>query len=114
MVQNVSDRTETQAMLFTPLHTQRLSHLDHARSHLLPIPRICVLEPLTMQSRQAVLAGAPCVVLGLRNPFLNFSGSSLRLFHSVTTLVSPSLSMFAVLLTPVAVLAGALGVWRLG
>jgi hypothetical protein len=51
---------------------------------------------------------------GSRNPSCNLPRPSFRPSHSVTTLFSASLSMLAVLLTPVAVLTGALGVWRLG
>ena len=44
---------------------------------------------------------------------LNPAWLPLRLSHRCEALISPSLSMLAVLLTPVSVLAGALAVWRL-
>jgi hypothetical protein len=112
IVRTVLKLAEAQGILVAPLDPQRSSHLDHPRFRPLTIPHNLVLEPLALQSQHAVFAGTPFVIPGLLNPASNPSDTSLSC--RVIRLFSPSLSMLAVLLTPVAVLAGALGVWRLG
>jgi hypothetical protein len=52
-------------------------------------------------------------MLGPAVPSLNPAWPSLRLSSRGEAVISPSLSMLAVLLTPLSVLAAALGVWRL-
>src|SRR5579871_1635056 len=109
---NVSTCTEAQGTLIAALDRQLLLPLDHARFRPLTTPHNRVLEPLAMRSQHAVLAGPPFVIPGLPNRACSPRDTSLS--RRVIRPFLPSLSMFAVLLTPVAVLAGALGVWRLG
>jgi hypothetical protein len=60
-----------------------------------------------------VVALAPFRILGCLGPTLNLASSSLRLSRRDDALILRSLSMLAVMLTPLAVLAAALGVWRI-
>jgi hypothetical protein len=55
----------------------------------------------------------PFRMLGSHGPPLNLAWPSLRLSCRDEPLILPSLSILAALLTPVAVLAGTLGIWRL-
>ena len=84
--------TKARGSLVDLPNLQPVSHLNHARSCPPATSPNGVLEPSTTQSQHVVVATS----------------------NRVRSLFSPSLWLFAALLTPVAVLAGVLGVWRLG
>jgi hypothetical protein len=100
----VSNRAKAQGTLIDRSNTRPSLNLssDHARPRALAVIHNRALES-SRQSQHAVRASDLFLIPGPRNPS-----------ESVAKLVSPSLSMFALLLTPVAVVAAALGVWRLG
>jgi hypothetical protein len=108
------NRGKTQSTLVDPRSC--ISHVRPYRfwSSASAIPHNLVLEPSTMLSQHGVLAKTPFEMLGYSVPSLKLAWPVLRrLSFWGETLISPSLSMLAALLIPVAVLAGALGVWRL-
>jgi len=111
----VSNPAKAQGTLVDPLSPQPLSHvsLDYVRSSASAIPHNRVLEPSLGLGHRDVLAATCFPMLGPAGPALNPAWPSLRLSCRSEALISPSLSILAVLLTPVSVLAGALGAWRL-
>ena len=72
-----------------------------------------VLEPSTTLSEPGVNLMAPFRMLGCFGPPLNLTWHSVPPSYRDYAMISRSLSMLTVVLTPLAVLAGALGVWRL-
>ena len=72
-----------------------------------------VLEPSTTLTQPGVVALAPFRMPGCLGPTFNLAWHSIRLSRRDDALISRWLSMVAAVLTPLAVLAGTLGVWRL-
>ena len=96
----VSNRGKAQGTLIDRSNIHLSS--DHARLYALAVLHKRGLVS-SRQSQHAVRASELFLITEPRKPS-----------ESAATLFSPSLSMFALLLTPVAVVAAALGVWRLG
>ena len=111
----MSNRAKLHEPLVDPLSCQALSHLglDCFRLSTSASSHNHVLEPSAPFSQLGVLAIAPGRTLGSYGSPLNLAWPGLGISCQSEPLILPSLSMLAALLTPLAVLAWTLGIWRL-